>query len=238
MRTLLVCALASALIGCSRQPTLPSCVGANPLACLTAVHVPLEPESYDSDSATKKLSAVAEHGDRPTPSHADHAVRQTPQPIKVATKAATAVPTGLRSSQTNQQATGNAVASEATRESVTGSTTSDASPDALVVVLMAGPGVKSVSNLAGKTIAIDDRYSGSISSVRTAMAAAGALEVQLSKGQTTAINRLASNEVRAAVVALVPAGAADSFPELARFRTFRIPLSPRAAERKAQQKQS
>ena len=231
MRTLLVCALASALIGCSRQPTLPSCVGPNPLACLTAVHVPLEPESHDSDSATtKQVSTIAWRGDRPTRSHADHAVRRTSEPVKVATKAA--------SSQTNQQATGNAVASESTRESVTGSTTGDASPDALVVVLMAGPDVKSVSNLTGKTIAIDDRYSGSLSSVRTAMAAAGALEVQLSKGQTTAINRLASNEVRAAVVALVPAGAADSFPELARFRTFRIPLSPRAAERKAQQKQS
>lgn len=233
MRTLLVCALAGTLIGCSRQPTLPSCVGPNPLACLTAVHVPLEPESHDSDSTTKKVSAVAGHGDRSTPSHTDHAVRRTSEPNKVATKAGAAT-----SSRTNQQATGNAVASESTRESITGSTTGDASPDALVVVLMAGPNVKSVSNLTGKTIAIDDRYSGSIRSVRTAMAAAGALEVQLSKGQITAINRLASNEVPAAVVALVPAGAVDSFPELARFRTFRIPLSPRAAERKTQQKQS
>src|SRR6185369_17393724 len=69
--------------------------------------------------------------------------------------------------------------------------TLDASLDALVAVLVAGPDVKSVSDLAGKTIAIDDRYSEqSISRVRTAMAAAGALQVELSKGQTTAINRL------------------------------------------------
>ena len=113
--------------------------------------------------------------------------------------------------------------------------TLDASLDALVAVLVAGPDVKSVSDLAGKTIAIDDRYSEqSISRVRTAMAAAGALEVQLSKGQTTAINRLVSKEVPAAVVALVSASAADNFPELARLRTFRIPLSAdraRAASR-------
>ena len=107
--------------------------------------------------------------------------------------------------------------------------TLDASLDALVAVLVAGPDVKSVSDLAGKTIAIDDRYSEqSISRVKTAMAAAGALEVQLSKGQTTAINRLVAKEVPAAVVGLVSVSAADNFPELARLRTFRIPLSARS----------
>ena len=107
--------------------------------------------------------------------------------------------------------------------------TLDASLDALVAVLVAGPDVKSVADLAGKTIAIDDRYSeSSISRVRTAMAAAGALEVQLSKGQTTAINRLVAKEVPAAVVGLVSARAADSFPEIARFRTFQVPLASRS----------
>ena len=107
--------------------------------------------------------------------------------------------------------------------------TLDASLDALVAVLVAGPDVKSVADLAGKTIAIDDRYSeSSISRVRTAMAAAGALEVQLSKGQTTAINRLVSKEVAAAIVGLVSASAADSFPELTQFRTFQVPLAPRS----------
>ena len=111
--------------------------------------------------------------------------------------------------------------------------TLDASLDALVAVLVVGPDVKSVSDLAGKTIAIDDRYSEqSISRVRTAMAAAGALEVQLSKGQATAINRLVGKEVAAAVVGLVSASAADSFPELPRFRTFQVPLSPRSSAAK------
>jgi hypothetical protein len=107
--------------------------------------------------------------------------------------------------------------------------TLDASLDALVAGLVVGPDVKSVADLAGKTIAIDDRYSeASISRVRTAMAAAGALEVQLSKGQTAAINRLVSKDVSAAIVGLVSASAADSFPELPRFRTFQVPLSPRS----------
>lgn len=263
MRTLLICALAATLVGCSSQQSAqPSCVGLNPFACLTAVQVPIEPESHDSDSATAKpLSIVAWHGDRPPRSHADHAVRRTPRPIKVAAKTAPAIPLPLPSPQANRQTTGNAVASEAASEAARASTTDphsttdaaqtrttqeqvaaasaaaeqmsvptlDTSLDALVAVLVAGPDVKSISDLAGKTIAIDDRYSEmSISRVRTAMAAAGAPEVQLSKGQTTAINRLVSKEVPAAVVGLLSASAADSFPQLARLRTFQVPLSARS----------
>src|SRR5207244_561711 len=122
---------------------------------------------------------------------ADHAVHRTPKPIKVAAKAAPAIPIPLRSPLANQQTTGNAATSEATRGSdaarasatdpqsttdvpLTRTTeeqvaaasavaermsvpTLDASLDALLAVLVAGPGVKSVSHLAGKTIAIDDR---------------------------------------------------------------------------------
>ncbi|WP_235782597.1 hypothetical protein [Bradyrhizobium murdochi] len=261
MRTLLICALAVALVGCSSQPpTQPSCVGLNPLACLTAVHVPIEPESYESDSAaTKPVSAVALRGDRPPRSHADHAVRRTPKPIKIAAKAAVPIP--VPSPQANQQTTGNAVASQAppasatdphpttdvpptrtTEQQVAAASavaermsvpTLDASLDALVAVLVAGTDVKSVSDLAGKTIAIDDRYSeSSISRIRTAMAAAGAPDVQLSKGQTTAISRLVGKEVPAAVVGLVSTRAADSFPEITRYRTFQIPLKPRPSAAK------
>ena len=111
--------------------------------------------------------------------------------------------------------------------------TLDASLDALVAVLVAGPDVKSVSDLAGKTIAIDDRYSEtSMSRVRAAMAAAGAPDVQLSKGQTTAINRLVSKQVPAAVVGLLSASAADSFPELPRLKTFQVPLTARSSPAK------
>ena len=53
----------------------------------------------------------------------------------------------------------------------------------------------------------------------------------MSKGQSTAIGRLVAREVSAAVVGLVSASAADSFPELPRMKIFRIPLSPRAAQK-------
>jgi len=85
-----------------------------------------------------------------------------------------------------------------------------------------------VSDLAGKSIAIDNRQSASNGNVRTAIAAAGAAEVQLSEGQTTAINRVASGEVPAAVLTLVSPEAAEAFPDIAGFRIFRIPISPRS----------
>ena len=263
MRTLLICALATTLVGCSSQQSAqPSCVGLNLLACLTAVPVPIETESYDSDAATTKpVSLVAWRGDSPPRPQAQRAVRRTPKPIKVAAKASPAIPIPVRSPQANQQTTGNALASETARAITTDPQTTtdvpqartpqeqmaaasavaermsvptlDASLDALVAVVVTGPDIKSVSDLAGKTIAIDDRYSEqSISRVRVAIAAAGALEAQLSKGQTTAISRLVSKEVPAAVVGLVSANAASSFPEIARFRTFQIPLSPRSGSAK------
>jgi hypothetical protein len=100
--------------------------------------------------------------------------------------------------------------------------------DLLVAVLMARPDITSVSDLTGKTIAIDNRYSASNGSVRTAIVAAGAPEIQLSEGRMTAIDRLVNGEVPAAVLALVSADAAEGFPEIAGFKIFHIPLSPRS----------
>jgi TRAP-type uncharacterized transport system substrate-binding protein len=93
---------------------------------------------------------------------------------------------------------------------------------------MARPDIASVSDLTGKMIAIDNKYSASNGSVRTAIVAAGAREVQLSEGQTTAINRLVNGEVPAAVLALVSAATAEGFPEIAGFKIFHVPLSPRS----------
>jgi hypothetical protein len=103
-------------------------------------------------------------------------------------------------------------------------------PDLLVVLLMARPEIKSVSDLTNKIIAIDDRDSVFSGIVRTAIAAAGAPEVQLSEGQTKTINRLISGEVPAAVLALVSREAAEGFPEIAGFKIFRIPLSSRPVQ--------
>jgi hypothetical protein len=104
--------------------------------------------------------------------------------------------------------------------------------DLLVAVLMARPDIASVSDLTGKMIAIDNEYSASNASVRTAIVAAGAPEVQLSEGQTTAISRLVNGEVPAAVLALVSAAAAEGFPEIAGFKIFHIPISPRSLKKR------
>ena len=103
-----------------------------------------------------------------------------------------------------------------------------ANTDLLVAVLVARPATRAVSDLTGKTIAIDDRYSASSGSVRTAIVAAGATEVEVSSGAATAINRLTNGEVPAAVVALVSADAAETFPQIEGFRMFHVPLSPRS----------
>jgi hypothetical protein len=101
-------------------------------------------------------------------------------------------------------------------------------PDLLVALVMARPEMKSVSDLANKNIAIDGEPSASNGSVRTAIVAAGAAEVQLSKGEAKAIDRLIAGEVPAAVLTLVSPEAAEAFPDIAGFRIFRIPLSPKA----------
>jgi ABC-type phosphate/phosphonate transport system substrate-binding protein len=100
----------------------------------------------------------------------------------------------------------------------------------LVALLMARPEIKSVSDLTNKKIAIDDRQSASNDSVRTAIAAAGATEVQLSSGQRRAIDRLISGEVPAAVLTSAYPETSEWFPEIAGFKIFRIPLSPRSSQ--------
>jgi hypothetical protein len=174
-------------------------------------------------------------------------------------KATPVVPLPLPSPRATQQTTGDAIASQGARANTPDPSTAnvpdgrtteqqvaaasavaegmsvatlDASMDALVAILVTAPDIKSVSELAGRTIAIDDRYSeSSVGRIRTAISAAGAVDVQVSKGQATAISRLVSEEVPAAMVGLVSASAADSFPELARLRIFRVPLSARSVNK-------
>jgi hypothetical protein len=110
-------------------------------------------------------------------------------------------------------------------------TTAPAQPnkmDLLVYLLMARLEIKSVSDLTSKIIAIDDGFSASSGNVRIAIAAAGAPEVQLSNSQTKAIDRVISGEVPAAVLTVVSQEAAEGFPDIAGFKIFRIPLSPRS----------
>jgi TRAP-type uncharacterized transport system substrate-binding protein len=96
-----------------------------------------------------------------------------------------------------------------------------------VAILMARPEIKTLSDLAGRNIAIDDKQSAADSIIRTAMAAAGAAEVQLTVSQTKAIDRVIGREVPASVLTLASPEAAEGFPEIAGFKIFRVPLSER-----------
>jgi TRAP-type uncharacterized transport system substrate-binding protein len=147
--------------------------------------------------------------------------------------AATAVAELMSVGVTDQgQPERNATGGDRSATALPGAATTTPSPsgdgDPRVAILMARPDIKSVSDLAGKEIAIDDKQSASSRKVRTAIAAAGAAQVQISERQTKAINRLILAEVPAAVLTLVSPEAAEVFPEVAGFRIFRVPLSPRS----------
>jgi hypothetical protein len=138
---------------------------------------------------------------------------------------AAAADSGSSARTTQQQV----MAATAVVEQMTAATVVDI--DDLVVIVMAGPEIKSVSDLANKNVAIDVEQIGFNASVRIAMAAAGATGVQLRVDQTKAIDRLIDGEVPAAVLSLASPEAAEGFPEVAGFKIFRIPVSPRSPRR-------
>ena len=101
-------------------------------------------------------------------------------------------------------------------------------PDNLVALVLARPEINKLSDLNNRNIAIEEKQSAASGTVSAALMAAGAAEVQFSKAQTGALDRLISGEVPAAVLTLASPEAAESFPDIAGFRIFRVPLSPRA----------
>jgi hypothetical protein len=111
--------------------------------------------------------------------------------------------------------------------------TSPSAADTLVALLVSRPEIRSISDLTGKNVAIDKTRAESESNVRTALVAAGAPEVELSSDDNKAIDRLVDGQVLAAVVALVSPDAAEAFPDIAGFKIFRIPLSPRSIKTEA-----
>jgi hypothetical protein len=98
--------------------------------------------------------------------------------------------------------------------------------DNLVVLVLAGPEINSLSDLNNRNIAIAEKQSASSGRVSAALMAAGAAEVRFSEVKTSAIDRLIDGAVPAAVV-LAPRDVANLFPEVAGFRTFRVPLKAR-----------
>ncbi|WP_456629115.1 hypothetical protein [Bradyrhizobium sp. URHC0002] len=108
--------------------------------------------------------------------------------------------------------------------------TASASPDKednLVALVLARPEISSLSDLNNKAVAIEAKQSASSGRVSAALMAVGAADVQFSEGQAGAIERLISGEVPAAVVTLVSPEAAEWFPDIPGFRTFRVPLKAR-----------
>jgi hypothetical protein len=109
-------------------------------------------------------------------------------------------------------------------------TASSIHADNLAVVILARSEIKSIADLADKDVAIEDKLVGSRDQILAAIAAAGAPTVQLRDGNATAIDRLVGGEAPAAVLTLVSPEAADWFPEIKGFRTFRVPLSSGSAK--------
>ena len=189
----------------------------------------LQPAGNAAGSDTKRAKIVDSH---PTDNAAANSNARTIQEQVMAAKGlAERLTAAAAMVQAPEPKANNTGSSDHSTVRINAEKTAAVSPnntDHLVAILMARPEIKSVSDLAGKSIAIDNRQSASNGNVRTAIAAAGAAEVQLSEGQTTAINRVASGEVPAAVLTLVSPEAAEAFPDIAGFRIFRIPISPRS----------
>ena len=248
MRTLVIVALATTLVGCSYQPLHHVAAGSRPGIAAKTERPPSYRARDKSHLATKsaKPTIIAA---KPAPPATripfpPHSLRTHPKSSATAdsNKAGANIadshpvvgPAPISNGRSIQE---QVAAATAVAERITGATGAAAhdsaqlsagappnNTDLLVAIVLVRPEIRSVSDLTGKNIAIDDRYLVSRADVRVAIAAAGGRLVQLSTGNTTAIARLVNGEVSAAVVALVSAVAAEAFPEIPGFRTFHIPL--------------
>ena len=102
------------------------------------------------------------------------------------------------------------------------------STDNRVALLIARPEIKSVSDLAGKDVAIEDEQSASSASIQAAIASAGAAEVRLDEKSVSAVDRVVGGNVSAAILTVVSPQAAEWFPDIPGYKIFRIPLAPRS----------
>jgi hypothetical protein len=98
--------------------------------------------------------------------------------------------------------------------------------DPRVALVITKDGIHAISDLAGKSVAIDSDFSGSDAAIRTALVAAGAPEIQMSENREKAMDRLLRDEVPGAILGLVLRNGSDNIPEINGYRIFRVPLSP------------
>ena len=98
-----------------------------------------------------------------------------------------------------------------------------------VAIVVASPEIKSVSDLTGKIIAIDDKYLNSHARIQAAIAAAGATGSVLTAGESMAMDRLLSGRAPAAVLTLVYPE--TGFSTIEGYSVFRVPLQARHPSR-------
>jgi len=92
-----------------------------------------------------------------------------------------------------------------------------------VAIVVASPEIKSVSDLTGKIIAIDDKYSNSNARIHAAIESAGATGSLLASGESPALDRLLSGKTPAAVLTLVYPE--TGFSMIEGYSVFRVPLA-------------
>ena len=251
MRTLIIGALAVTMAGCSsRTPPYANTVSdANGVTCSeTAAARPVElvPIIYETRSAIVKI-----HGRTAAKRKPPSSTRLPPSPglpktasppapnAAAASGSAQARNRGFpfrrrrrRESKTltiqQQVEAATAVAERMVATPAVAAPPSE--PNSRVALVMARPEIKSVSDLSGKIVAIDDRLAASKNKVWIAMVAAGAARVQFSEDQAKPVDRLIGGEVPAAMLTLVSAEAAGSFPDIAGYRIFQIPLALRSID--------
>ena len=91
-----------------------------------------------------------------------------------------------------------------------------------VAIVVASPEIKSVSDLTGKIIAIDDKYLNSHARIQAAIVSAGATDSLLTTGESMAMDRLLSGKAPAAVLTLVYPE--TGFSTIEGYSVFRVPL--------------
>jgi hypothetical protein len=91
-----------------------------------------------------------------------------------------------------------------------------------VAIVVASPEIKSVSDLTGKIIAIDDKYLNSHARIQAAIVSAGATGSVLTAGESMAMDRLLSAKAPAAVLTLVYPE--TGFSTIEGYSVFRVPL--------------
>jgi hypothetical protein len=91
-----------------------------------------------------------------------------------------------------------------------------------VAIVVASPEIKSISDLTGKIIAIDDKYLNSHARIQAAIVSAGATDSLLTTGESMAMDRLLSGKAPAAVLTLVYPE--TGFSTIEGYSVFRVPL--------------